>query len=388
MNKIEISKKTEAFIKEQHLIRYRDSIFNKIETEIRSIDWGRTPLKMVKMFRYLRNKIEDILVGSPKQLEDIVLHIEEHYFISPHKLRKLIGSRREDKIKAASPELTQFLRENKLINHLRRSQFSLIKEFNEAMSILITSQNVYYSSGKKVDVLTCLQNIFDYEDFYIDQTLINGQLWGAYEYLKQLNFNICPYCDRQFVYTFNKGNKKVRAELDHFYPKSIYPYLALSIMNLVPSCHQCNSSLKGKTDPFDFKIIHPFILGFDDHVSIKIDTKDMDALKGLNTNFDLNFTIQTSEVDLIGQIENAIKLFALDENYVAHKSHIQNLLRKASIYTEKMLQDISNLLSTSSETYSKEELRKITFPEYEIKHRQGKHVLTKLDYDIVKKYHI
>lgn len=386
MNKIEVLKGTEAFIKQQHLLRYKDSIINKIETEITSIDWNKTHFRMVIMFRYLQEKIEDILVGSPKQLENIILHIEEHYFISSHKLRKLINLRKEFKIKAASLELTQFLRENRLANHLGRSQFNLIKEFNEAMSVHIIKQNIYYLSGEEIDVLTCLQKIFDYEDFYIDQTLNNGQLWGAYEYLKQLNFNICPYCDRQFVYTFNTGNKKVRAELDHFYPKSIYPYLALSILNLVPSCHQCNSSLKGKIDPFDFKIIHPFILGFDDNVSIEIDTKDLDALKGLNTNFELDFTIQTPDIDLANQLKNSIDLFALNENYIAHKLHIQNLIRKASIYTDKMLQDISNILSTPSETYSKEELRKITFPEYEIKDRQGKHVLTKLDYDIVKKY--
>lgn len=386
MNKIDILKSTEDYIKQQHLSRYRDKIIKNIDTESIKIDWNKSSYRLYLMFQYLKTKIKDILTGTPKQLEDIILYIEQHYFISSHKIRKLIIKRRELQIKAGSNKLTQFITDNRLGYHLGRNQFKLIKELNESLLLLISNQKIFYLSGEELEVTTCLQNIFNYEDFYKNQLLSNGKLWGAYEYLKLLNFNICPYCDRQFIYTFNKKNKKVRAELDHFYPKSIYPYLALSIMNLVPSCHQCNSSLKGKTDPFDFKIIHPFILGFDNNVIIEIDSKDLDALKGLNTNFELKFAILTNNSDLAEQLKNSIDLFALTENYTAHKLHTQTLLKKASIYTDKMLRDISNMLSASMETYSIEELRRITFPEYGIEYRQGKHVLSKLDYDIVNKH--
>lgn len=44
----------------------------------------------------------------------------------------------------------------------------------------------------------------------------------------------------------NEGDKKVNvrivhaAKLDHFYPKSLYPFFALSLYNLIPVCGTCN----------------------------------------------------------------------------------------------------------------------------------------------------
>src|SRR5690606_32118753 len=38
--------------------------------------------------------------------------------------------------------------------------------------------------------------------------------------------------------------KKNHFTLDHLLPQSEYPYLSLSLFNLVPSCYSCNSKLK------------------------------------------------------------------------------------------------------------------------------------------------
>lgn len=43
-------------------------------------------------------------------------------------------------------------------------------------------------------------------------------------------FNICPYCNVKTVKT-----------IDHFLPKSEYPYLSVTPVNLVPSCRDCNT---------------------------------------------------------------------------------------------------------------------------------------------------
>ena len=55
----------------------------------------------------------------------------------------------------------------------------------------------------------------------------------------KLNIKTCPYCNRQFIYTFN-GRAPERPELDHFYPKANYPLFCLSFYNLIPACHSCN----------------------------------------------------------------------------------------------------------------------------------------------------
>lgn len=57
--------------------------------------------------------------------------------------------------------------------------------------------------------------------------------------VENLNIKTCPYCNRQFLYTF-KGRAPERPELDHFFPKSLFPLFCLSFYNLIPSCHSCN----------------------------------------------------------------------------------------------------------------------------------------------------
>ncbi len=58
---------------------------------------------------------------------------------------------------------------------------------------------------------------------------------------------VCPACDESSFYTVARGG--IRAEIDHFLPKSAYPHLAIHPFNLVPLCHDCNSWTKGDRDP-------------------------------------------------------------------------------------------------------------------------------------------
>ncbi|NWF65857.1 MAG: hypothetical protein HXX81_00125, partial [Campylobacterales bacterium] len=61
------------------------------------------------------------------------------------------------------------------------------------------------------------------------------------DYVKDLGITVCPYCNRNYIFNFQK-NKSLEAtsQLDHFFDKSTYPYFAVSIYNLVPSCQTCN----------------------------------------------------------------------------------------------------------------------------------------------------
>jgi len=63
--------------------------------------------------------------------------------------------------------------------------------------------------------------------------------------LKQLEWSGCPYCNRNFITGFTNTNAtQVTFQMDHFFPKSKFPYLALSIYNLIPSCPTCNATIK------------------------------------------------------------------------------------------------------------------------------------------------
>ena len=59
--------------------------------------------------------------------------------------------------------------------------------------------------------------------------------------------NVCPACDGKRP---DRGRNKHRmSDLDHFLPKSVYPFLALHPRNLVPICIECNQRIKGEIDP-------------------------------------------------------------------------------------------------------------------------------------------
>ena len=81
-----------------------------------------------------------------------------------------------------------------------------------------------------------LRDIFNY-----DKIISNKKTGLAYEILNSLGVKVCPYCNRQYIQTTIADNKKItRPDIDHFYPKTIYPMFALSISNFIPSCDTCN----------------------------------------------------------------------------------------------------------------------------------------------------
>ncbi|MEF7496540.1 HNH endonuclease [Lysinibacillus sphaericus] len=386
MIKVTISKGNIKYIKESHIKRYKKSILDYLENEKSLINWNETEYSILLLILYLQENINDLLVGEIDKLKQLIFHIETYYLISPHKLKKFKKIRQERRIARDSLELKEFISDYRLTKHLKAVQFSRINEFNDAIEKCITNQVVKYNTGEDSNVLEWLQKVFDYESIYIDQDIGSGKLWGAYTYLEKIDCRVCPYCDRQFVYSFIKGNKKVRAELDHFLPKSNYPYLGLSIFNLVPSCHQCNSTFKGTIDPISYTIIYPFTESFGKDVTVDIIPNKANVLKGDSLDFMVDFNVTAIDPFLSSKLNNSIELFALNENYLAHKSHIQTILKRLSIYTDSMLDDISKVLGSGIGSYSKEKLKRITYPELNITERQGKHVLSKLEFDLIEKY--
>lgn len=224
-----------------------------------------------------------------------------------------------------------------------------------------------------------LLKIFDYDGF------VSSYLphWGAYKFTEMLNVNACVYCNRLFTFTLDrvdqarrlKKNKAVklklkdidsartRPELDHFYPKDQYPYLALSLYNMIPSCHVCNSNFKGKR-ALNFDLyLHPFEDDFHDAIKIKAvlrnrvqlqDLIDQGKLSGnvndyfgtqlfvgkLNS-FDLVFVPRsTAQSSINKKAENHIQLFALKELYDMHKAQASRMIKNAIVHGSGAVADI------------------------------------------------
>jgi hypothetical protein len=62
---------------------------------------------------------------------------------------------------------------------------------------------------------------------------------------KQSPLLVCPGCDGRPP---SVSDGKIHEDLDHFFPKSRYPLLAIHLLNLTPFCKDCNQTYKGSKD--------------------------------------------------------------------------------------------------------------------------------------------
>lgn len=150
-------------------------------------------------------------------------------------------------------------------------------------------------------------------------------------YIRKLGIKACVYCNAQFsLPTHGKGNNKVDIttyEIDHYYPKSVYPFLCITFYNLAPSCGPCNRRKNDKHVKFclyselnDSVSLYPFhfILNLESVAEYLITTDK-------NT---INFTLEAND-----ELLNSHKVFHLDAIYDEHKDVAEELVWKHKIYS-------------------------------------------------------
>ncbi|PEO57532.1 MULTISPECIES: hypothetical protein [Bacillus cereus group] len=208
--------------------------------------------------------------------------------------------------------------------------------------------------------------------------------WNAYEFVKEIDITICPYCNSQYIFVYNSRNiikdsikihGKTRAVLDHFFDKGTYPFLAISIYNLVPCCKVCNSDFKGKKKMNLKEYYSPYEKGLSDLIKFERTLKTKEetstteqgdnidyyaSIIGLNSEFDLTVQPISKNPEIKKKLEGNLNLFHINDIYnIFHKKYITEIVFKAYIY-HKVYKDQLN------KTYEKifideQELRKNLF---------------------------
>ena len=91
-----------------------------------------------------------------------------------------------------------------------------------------------------------LEDVFNYDNFASRKG--QGKKGGGIPLIKAAlkHMRYCPYCNADMLYTIkcDDNGKTYKSAFDHFYPKSRYPFLGLSLYNLIPACDRCNSKFK------------------------------------------------------------------------------------------------------------------------------------------------
>jgi hypothetical protein len=117
------------------------------------------------------------------------------------------------------------------INKLKKIQNIIEIKYTKVWE-KIKSYNENAPKGKKRKfIYTILEKIFV---TYGYESIISEKI--AYKMLRNLDVKVCPYCNINYIsFSGTNSNKGIRPELDHFYPKSRYPYFAVSFYNLISS---------------------------------------------------------------------------------------------------------------------------------------------------------
>lgn len=199
--------------------------------------------------------------------------------------------------------------------------------------------------------------------------------WG-----KKIGVKICPYCNRSFIYTTPK--KGTRPQYDHYYPKSKYPYLALSMYNLIPCCPVCNNA-KNAEDTFDNKsLLYPFEEEYGYDIFFEIETDEQLCYLGLSNDFNIKIKSKENvEEDLKQKVQNSSKILHIEELYNLHNDYVSKLLRSKYIFTDEYCQ---SLLDTyPGWFFDMNEVKNQLYFNSLQKEEWGDQILSKLTYDIL-----
>ncbi len=79
----------------------------------------------------------------------------------------------------------------------------------------------------------------------------------GYRLTNNADVTVCAYCGLEKIQTYNNPHLQVRHDLDHFYPKSRFPFLAISLYNLIPAGGICNQKHKRNTTMLGY--MHPYL---------------------------------------------------------------------------------------------------------------------------------
>lgn len=158
---------------------------------------------------------------------------------------------------------------------------------------------------------------------------------------RDLKINSCVYCNAQlnvvldvsfFVNLPKKGQVKERKatfELDHFWAKSKFPFLAISYFNLIPCCSSCNKSkltsdalfyLYTSTDEldlFEFKFKNKSILKY--------------WRSKLKSDIEIEFSSLTLDETIL---KNHKEIFKIDELYNTQLDLAEELIHKRFTYNK------------------------------------------------------
>lgn len=251
----------------------------------------------------------------------------------------------------------------------------ILKNYNyyEDGQVIFTSEGL--TNQKKADktaygskIREGLKRIFDYDNFSK-----KNMEWNAYSLCEKLDVRICPYCNQQFTFTIIEDDAEImRPELDHYFPKADYPMFALSIYNLIPSCHGCNSTVKGIRKMKLTEHFHPYI-DEDKAFSFRYDIEEIDDTLKTDIRFEYSGNAKAKDT---------CEFFKLDKIYSEHTWITDKIVQTKNDYPQSYVEELLNIIKKVKPETTKEDIIKMVYASYYVDD-ENKEILGKLKKDIL-----
>lgn len=166
---------------------------------------------------------------------------------------------------------------------------------------------------------------------------------------EQLNIKSCPYCNAQYTLVVNDSDEKtvVKFQFDHFFPKKRYPYLSISLYNLIPACASCNLAKSDGDTALDTHY-HPYHTALAASARFTVKWNKGNVLSSFTEMQklkpgDIDVAFVSKYADKLAMIEAHDKMFDITGVYKRHTDVVKELLEKAALYTEHYKESLDSI---------------------------------------------
>lgn len=241
-------------------------------------------------------------------------------------------------------DATEFenIHEKKIINHIKKDFKKFLlqtpKEQQDFInSWIIKKPNLFYDytipgNDKSTLFGKSMKKTFRYTEFRAENCI---------DFSKIINIRTCPYCNAMLA--INVG-KKARYQIDHFFPKSRYPYLSISLFNLIPSCNNCNH-IKGDKDVTLDSNFHLYSdKPSEEYFKFKMNSIDIIRNQTGLTRDQIQVDFTNTDVCSKSFAENHNKIFHIQDIYDTQNDIALELLWKSQVYHHLNIENLRILL--------------------------------------------
>lgn len=287
-------------------------IFITVQLERLVLNYSKNPFaKRTKGFETplerLKNLREEILVGSANY-QQYVQKIEKEY--------KSINSLKPSQIKDKKNEFELIIKE---------------KDLKTKFPIKVTKKDGT-EDNKDVEFYKLVVEAMRYEDL---------REYDFHVVLNELGIKSCVYCNSQLtiITKKNKANNKAyaRLELDHYFPKSKYPFLCTNFFNLYPACGSCNRIKSYRDAKFTLYTEEQDDV---DVFRFKLNKKSVVKYLFSRKNEDIQFELRAHPKAIEDIVKHHDGMFCIQEIYNTQKDIAEELILKKEAYTEAYKNDL------------------------------------------------